>query len=112
EYSNDRTADEVIVNFSNRDKGYAVDQVRVPVPGVLTPTNPVTLDFVGCCDADMAGREANLIAASQLYHRRRVSWETDFEGLVATRGDVVLLSHDLASWSYSGRLLGGARGQL
>ncbi|WP_158677602.1 phage tail protein [Chromobacterium vaccinii] len=72
----------------------------------------MTLDFVGCCDVSMAGREANLIAASQLYHRRRVSWETDFEGLVATRGDVVLLSHDLASWAYSGRLLAGSRGQL
>ncbi|MGC0155735.1 host specificity protein J [Chromobacterium vaccinii] len=112
EYTNEQTADEVVVNFSNPVKGFELDQVRVSVPGVVAPTNPVTLDFVGCCDAGMAGREANLIAASQLYHRRRVSWETDFEGLVATRGDVVLLSHDLASWSYSGRLLGGGRGQL
>ncbi|WP_052877915.1 host specificity protein J [Chromobacterium subtsugae] len=112
EYTNEQTADEVVVNFSNPAKGFELDQVRVAVPGTIAPTNPVTLDFVGCCDAGMAGREANLIAASQLYHRRRVSWETDFEGLVATRGDVVLLSHDLASWSYSGRLLGGSRGQL
>ncbi|MBA8734236.1 host specificity protein J [Chromobacterium violaceum] len=112
EYTAEQTADEVVVNFSNPARGFELDQVRVPVPGVTAPTNPVTLDFVGCCDANMAGREANLIAASQLYHRRRVSWETDFEGLVATRGDVVLLSHDLASWSYSGRLLGGNRGRL
>ncbi|WP_155419403.1 host specificity protein J, partial [Chromobacterium subtsugae] len=112
EYTNEQTADEVVVNFSNPAKGFELDQVRVAVPGTIAPTNPVTLDFVGCCDAGMAGREANLIAASQLFHRRRVSWETDFEGLVATRGDVVLLSHDLASWSYSGRLLGGSRGQL
>ncbi|MFK7090481.1 host specificity factor TipJ family phage tail protein [Chromobacterium violaceum] len=112
EYTAEQTADEVVVNFSNPARGFELDQVRVPVPGVTAPTNPVTLDFVGCCDVSMAGREANLIAASQLYHRRRVSWETDFEGLVATRGDVVLLSHDLASWSYSGRLIGGNRGQL
>lgn len=112
EYVNEKVADEVIVNFSNKDKGYEIDQVRVAVPGVSAPTNPVTLDFIGCCDTNMAGREANLIAASQLYHRRRVSWETDFEGLVATRGDVVLLSHDLANWSHSGRLLAGGRGQL
>ncbi|MEN7429150.1 host specificity factor TipJ family phage tail protein [Chromobacterium sp. TRC.1.1.SA] len=112
EYTTEQTADEVVVNFSNPAKGFELDQVRVAVPGVIAPTNPVTLDFVGCCDVSMAGREANLIAASQLYHRRRVSWETDFEGLVATRGDVVLLSHDLASWAYSGRLLAGSRGQL
>ncbi|MBN3003349.1 hypothetical protein JW897_06315 [Chromobacterium alkanivorans] len=112
EYANEKTADEVIVNFVNPEKGFQADQVRVGVPGVLSPTNPVSLDFVGCCDAGMAGREANLIAASQIHHRRRVSWESDIEGLVATRGDVVLLSHDLASWSYSGRLLGGSRGRL
>lgn len=112
EYANEKTADEVIVNFVNPEKGFQADQVRVAVPGVLSPTNPVSLDFVGCCNAEMAGREANLIAASQIHHRRRVSWESDIEGLVATRGDVVLLSHDLASWSYSGRLLGGSRGRL
>src|SRR5690606_6949623 len=48
----------------------------------------------------------NLIAASQVFHRRRTSWEMDIEGWVAGRGDVVQLSHDLTVWSYSGRLMG------
>ncbi|RXZ42717.1 hypothetical protein EBB06_12560 [Crenobacter cavernae] len=110
-YVGENTADEVIVNFVNAST-WKPDQVRAPVPGVTSPSNPVTLDFLGCTDADMAGREANLIAASQLYHRRRVSWETDYEGFVANRGDVVLLSHDLTQWGQSGRLLGGDRHTL
>jgi len=112
DYTGEKVADEVILNFANEAKNWAADSVRVAVPGVISPGNPVTLDMTGVTSADQAGREANLIAASQLYHRRRTSWETDVEGFVAGRGDVVLLSHDMASWSHSGRLVGGTRGKL
>ena len=50
--------------------------------------------------------------AGQDYRRRTITWETDVEGLCVTRGDVVLLSHDLTQWSYSGRVVnfdGGVR---
>lgn len=82
DYIGDQTADEVIVQFINPDKSWQTDEVRVTVPGVEYPGNPTTLQLEGCTNADMAGREANLIAASQVYHRRRMSWETDLEGLV------------------------------
>ena len=39
-------------------------------------------------------------------------WETDIEGMTQTRGDVVILSHDLTQWGYSGRLLAGSTTQL
>lgn len=109
-YTNEGSVDEVIVNFANRDRDYEMDEVRVRVPGATTTTNPLQLDFDGCVDRDMAGREANLLAASQVWHRRRVSWETDIEGLVCTRGDVVSISHDLTVWGYSGRLMPGSHG--
>lgn len=107
DYIGDQTADEVIVQFINPDKSWQTDEVRVTVPGVEYPGNPTTLQLEGCTNADMAGREANLIAASQVYHRRRMSWETDLEGLVVNRGAVVVLSHDLTAWSISGRLIDG-----
>lgn len=104
-YINDNTPDEIILNFTNKDRDYQMDEVRVKVPGATTALNPLQLDLDGCVDVGMAGREANLIAASQIWHRRRISWETDIEGWVASRGDVVELSHDLTVWGYSGRLL-------
>ncbi|PZR01780.1 MAG: hypothetical protein DI536_37510 [Archangium gephyra] len=58
------------------------------------------------------------MAAAQKYRRRFVSFETDFEGMVANRGEVVLISHDLfamqqaSSWGYSGRLVAGTTTQL
>lgn len=105
DYINDNTPDEIILNFANKTRDYKMDEVRVKVPGATATLNPLQLDLEGCTNADMAGREANLIAASQIWHRRRVSWETDIEGWIASRGDVVEISHDLTVWGYSGRLL-------
>lgn len=111
-YINDDTPDEIVVNFANEDRDYQMDEVRVAVPGATTTNNPLQLDLDGCAVADMAGHEANLIAASQAWHRRRTSWETDIEGWVASRGDVVQLSHDLTVWGYSGRLLARSGNQI
>jgi len=111
EYINDGTADEVVVNFANKDRDYDLDEVRVPVPGAAVTNNPLTVDLEGCVHDEMAGKEANLLAASQVWHRRRVSWETDIEGYVASRGDVIQMSHDLTVWDYSGRLMPGSGGQ-
>ncbi|WP_026641111.1 host specificity factor TipJ family phage tail protein [Bordetella petrii] len=111
EYINDGTADEIVVNFANKDRDYDLDEVRVPVPGAAVTNNPLTVDLEGCVHAEMAGKEANLLAASQVWHRRRVSWETDIEGFIASRGDVIQMSHDLTVWDYSGRLMPGSGGQ-
>lgn len=108
DYINDGTADEIVLNFANKARDYQMDEVRVRVPGATTTNNPLQLDFEGCTNNAMAGREANLLAASQVWHRRRVSWETDIEGWVAGRGDVAQISHDLTVWGYSGRMLNRA----
>lgn len=111
-YTNDGTVDEVVLNFVNKDSGWKMDEVRVRVPGATTTNNPLQLDLDGCTNKDMAGREANLIAASQVWKRRKITWETDIEGLVCTRGDVVSFSHDLTVWGYSGRLMPGSGGTM
>lgn len=111
-YTNDGTVDEVVLNFVNQDNSWKLEEVRVRVPGAEATNNPLQLDLDGCTNKDMAGREANLIAASQVWKRRKITWETDIEGLVCTRGDVVSFSHDLTVWGYSGRLMPGSGGTL
>lgn len=111
-YTNDGTVDEVVLNFVNQDKGWTLEEVRARVPGAAATNNPLQFDLDGCTNKDMAGREANLIAASQVWKRRKITWETDIEGLVCTRGDVVSFSHDLTVWGYSGRLMPGSGGTL
>jgi hypothetical protein len=109
-YLNEGTVDEVVVNFIDKDAGWTMGEVRVKVPGATSTNNPLQLDLDGCTNSNMAGREANLIAASQVFRRRKITWETDVEGLVCTRGDVVSFSHDLTVWGYSGRLAPGSHG--
>ncbi|ANN69533.1 hypothetical protein BAU06_09370 [Bordetella bronchialis] len=108
----DATVDEIVGNFANKDRDWQADQVRVRVPGAPLLNNPQTFDLEGIDDAAVAGRAVNLLAASQNFHRRRVTWEMDIEGYIATRGDVVQVSHDLTVWGYSGRLTGGTRTQI
>lgn len=103
-YSSEKLADEIVVRFENEEKDYESETIRVAVPGAgSTGQNPAEVDLWGVTNKVQAGKEANLLAAAQLWRRRRISWETDLEGLIVTRGDVVLLSHDLTSWGASGR---------
>ncbi|MBI3771475.1 MAG: hypothetical protein HY272_02030 [Gammaproteobacteria bacterium] len=107
DYITGQLADEIIVEFMNPALGYKPDTVRATVPGVITPVNPVKMQIFGLTDKVQAGKEANLVAAAQAYRRRRITWDSDFEGMTSRRGDVVTLSHDLTQWDYSGRLVAG-----
>lgn len=111
-YINTEVADEIVVNFHNEQKDYEPDVVRQKVPGAVQINNPITLDLEGCTVASQAGREANLLAASQHFHRRQYSWEMDIEGATITRGDVVRLTHDLTSWGASGRFMAYQDGRI
>ncbi|HFD81042.1 MAG TPA: hypothetical protein ENK05_11740 [Gammaproteobacteria bacterium] len=107
DYASRDLADEIVLRFINPAIEWQQDTVRATVPGVTNPTRPVELEIMGITSKDQAGREANLIAATHSHRRRRITWETDFEGMVCNRGDVVTLSHDLTQWGYSGRLVAG-----
>lgn len=104
-YINEQLAEEIVVRYRNPDKDWEQDEVRVLAPGVTDPLRSSAVDLFGCTNATMAGKFANYLAAQQYYRRRRIVWEADFEGFVCQRGDVVLLSHDLTQWGYSGRIV-------
>lgn len=104
-YLTKNIADQITVKFNNKDLDYQEDTVSVNMPGVTEPENPVEIPLLGVTTPNVAFKEAALQAARQYYNRRRVSWDTDIEGLVCSKGDVVSLSHDLTSWAVGGRLI-------
>lgn len=104
-YITENLAEEIVVKYINPNKDWQQDEVRVNVPNVENPLRSSTVDLFGCTNQAMAGKFANYMAAQQYYRRRRVTWDCDFEGFVCNRGDVVLLSHDLTQWGYSGRVV-------
>lgn len=104
-YLTENLAEEIIVRYSNPDKDFIQDEVRVIVPDVDNPTRTSSVDLYGCANKPMAGKFANYLAAQQKYRTRRIKWDCDFEGFSSQRGDCVLLSHDLTQWGYSGRVV-------
>lgn len=105
-YISENLADEIEATFIDADKDYQAQTIRVIVPGVVgTPQKTAKVDLFGITNSTNALRHARLQAAGQYYHRRRITWETDSEGLMVQRGKVVMLTHDLTQWDYSGRVI-------
>ena len=111
EYLSESAVDEIVLNYIDAENDYEVATVRAP-DGVVSPAKTGMLELWGCTNTAMAVKEANLAYAENVYRTRSISWNTDMEGLVVTRGDVVALSHDLTQWGSSGRLLAGTTTQV
>lgn len=111
-YQSEDPVDEVVLSYVDAAAGYQPDQVRALAPGITVPTKSASIELWGCTAQAQAVKECYLALAENLYGTRLVSWETDMEGLVVTRGDVVSLSHDLTQWGVSGRLLSGTKTQV
>lgn len=100
-------ADEIEVEYINEDDEWRTNTVRATVPGAARPARTSRVRLWGVTAKSQASLEANRQAAKQHYHRRRYTWETDWEGLAVAKGDVVWLSHDLTQPDVAGRLAGG-----
>lgn len=103
-YPSEPLADELEVSYINPDNGWQRDSVRVP-SGATDVRRTASVELIGCTSTALAGREANLLYAQNLYRYRTISWEADAEGLTIRKGDVVALSHDLTQWGQGGRLV-------
>lgn len=95
----------VIGKYVNRDS-WETEQVEADVP-FSDPENIKTfeINLDGITDTDLAQREVNILAARQYYQRRTYSWQTDVEGYLARRGDLISLAHDSTQYGYSGRIM-------
>ena len=114
-YLSDNIPTEIIVKYIDKDRNYERNEVRQDVfnleeEGVVP--NPIDVELFGVTNLFQAGRQANLIAASYVFRRRLIEFTVDIENLIATRGDVVLIGHDLTAWSESGRLIAGTTSQI
>lgn len=104
-YLNQKTADKIIAQYIDADQEYSSQNVEAVVPGVVNPTEEASINLWGVTNKDQAQRAVNLLASRQLYQKRNVSFSTDAEGMMFSRGDVIYLSHDVSQWGYSGRII-------
>ncbi len=103
-YPSEEMADELEVSYINPDNAWQRDTVRVP-PNATNVRRTASVELLGCTNTALAGKEASLMYAQNLYRFRSISWEADAEGLTVRKGDVVALSHDLTKWGEAGRLV-------
>ena len=103
-WSGEEPADEIAVRYIDPDSDWQWQTIRRAMPGVSTPSRTATITLAGVTDGAQAAMEANLQAARQLYHRRRIAWEMSSEGLSIARGDVVRITHGLIDGGITGRM--------
>lgn len=106
-YGTDDLADVIVGEYINPDMDWQKDFVRVQVPGQTTTVNERKLQLFGRTSRALAAQDTNLYAAQNAYRNRKYTWQTDWEGMPCSRGDVVELTHDMASLDYSGRFFDG-----
>lgn len=113
DYNTAAAPDEVVVTYLNADNSWQQEEVRVTLPGVVSPRKVERIELLGVNKQAHAAAFANLRAAAYIYRRKTVSWAMDVEGTLIRRGDVVAFSHDLTQWGFSGRVVslsGGGTG--
>ncbi len=108
EYATGDLADEIVLSFINQELDWQRDTVRAVVPGVASPIKSRNVELIGCAYKAMAGKFVNRYAAANKYRVRRYKWQMDWDGMPVSRGDVGRLSHDLAAYDHSMRLIEGS----
>lgn len=90
--------------YTDRDEDWTTQTVEAFVPGQTDVEKIVEVTLEGVTERQQAQREVNILAARQLYQRRRYGWKAGSDGLLVERGNLVYLSHDLTQYDFSGRI--------
>ncbi len=99
------TADELELQYRDRERDSGWTSVRATVPGVTSPRSTARTQMVGVTGQAHAARMLRFLMAQNIYQRKTVTLEMDLEAMTYRRGQVVALSHDLTQWGYGGRLM-------
>lgn len=96
----EETADSVKLKFFS-EKTWRWKTVIGKVAGSAAK-NPAPVTFFGITNEEHAQREADAIAAANVYGRRTAKLETEMDGMIPIYGDLVMLSHDVPEWGAGG----------
>ncbi len=79
--------------------------ILLPKDGVDESISPSAITLDGVVQAAQANREAEYMLAADRYRRVFIEFDTEMEGLIASRGDLILVHHDVPRWGQSNRLV-------
>ncbi len=104
----DDRANAIEVTFNNATKNYERDSFTAYSDSYDTSDeveNPTQITMNGKTSYEEAYREAKYQLRLNEYLIRTCSFEADVDAIACQVGDVILLSHDVPQWGYSGRLI-------
>lgn len=100
-----RTADELQVEYFDASAGWSWQTVSVPKSGTQAVEQTARRQLLGITCEEHAAELARFYKGQDIYGRKSISFEMDWEYLTHQRGSLVALSHDLTQWGYGGRLV-------
>lgn len=104
DYSLSQSADGIEYTYIDRAT-WEQKTLRVPAPGVLVMENPARLTGDGVGDEQHAATLARYHLAQNLYQFKDIVFGQDLEHLAYGELSVIMLSHDMTQWGFSGRLV-------
>lgn len=107
-FFSDDSPDDVIIEYRDRD-GWVERDVRAALPDSLS-LEPARKRFIGVTSRAQAYREACFEAACNAYRRIFLSWSTELEGRLLSRGDLVLVTHPLGGEGHWASVTGWDQG--
>ena len=96
--------DSMLVEYTEPDTGYLQEEILVTLPGDTTD-HPQPVRMPGIQGRNHAYHQALFLLATRRYIRETFSFETGMEGLIASYGDLIAVSHDIPDWGQSGYIL-------
>jgi hypothetical protein len=95
--------DDVIIEFFNEDT-WQDDEIQCTLPGSLSE-NPARIKMFGMVNRTRVFKYGMYQAASNFYRRIIAGLDTEMVGRLYLRNSLVLLSHDLPKWGFTGDII-------
>lgn len=100
DFEKDHQRDSIVIEYKDPEKGRD-RSVKYPANSI----NPEYSALFGCTDESFALEYAKLIENRRNVQRVMVKFETELEGLLCRVGDRIAVSHQLADWGQSFRVV-------
>ena len=107
DYYTGESVDELEISYSDQPSTTSLPQektIRVQSPVAVSFTNVGRMRLDGVRVATHAALLGRFSMAQNVYQRKSITLEQDWEFITYRRGSLLALSHDLTQWGYSGRL--------
>lgn len=108
DYSLSQAADGIEYTYVDRET-WESKTLRVPAPGITVMENPARLSGEGVGTEAHAALLARYHLGQNLYQFKDIVFGQDLEHMAYGELSVIMLSHDMTQWGFSGRLVAASR---